>query len=113
MSILNRIKETASKRGMTISQLADITKISEPTFYRWDKTAPNTAKLELVANELNVSVDYLLGRSDDENTAVFTNLNSDQKDDLISMGRMAIKATPEQREQALNVLRALFDDEED
>lgn len=66
MSTLNRIKELCEKHGITVTILEKRTNIPHNTIYQWNKRKPNTERLEQVADYFNVSVDYLLGRTDDQ-----------------------------------------------
>lgn len=64
MSTVEKIKDLASKRGLNLKQLAIKLGFGENTIYRWDKKQPTTERIQKVADYLNVSTDYLLGRSE-------------------------------------------------
>jgi len=71
MTLFERVKETAKKRGYSLAELARRAEIGQKSIYTWkpSKTYPNGVKpsrevLEKVANELDVSVNYLLGVSE-------------------------------------------------
>ncbi len=65
MNTKERVKELASHRGLTLAELERKLSISNGTIGRWtDGRKPNTEPLEKVANYFEVSVDYLLGRTD-------------------------------------------------
>lgn len=67
MTFGKRLKELREKMGYTQRQLADLLKISNSSLamYELDKREPDNATLARLADFFNVSVDYLLGRTDD------------------------------------------------
>ena len=72
MTLLSRIKETAKNRGLSIEEVAkkasessNDVKISRSSLYQWDKHEPKPSALKAVADVLGVSVDYLLGNTDE------------------------------------------------
>lgn len=64
MTLVERIKETAKKRGWNLKTTADKAGIGINSIYRWKEQTPTTESLSKVANVLGVSVDYLLGRDE-------------------------------------------------
>lgn len=64
MDILERTKETAKQKGMTLRQLEAQAGLGQNSLYRWKKSHPSTKGLESVAKVLGVSVDYLLGNDE-------------------------------------------------
>ena len=69
MDLAQRIKQLASKRGITIAELERKAGISNGQISKWNVRSPKTKNLEKVAKYLNVSLDYLTGNSDSKNTA--------------------------------------------
>ena len=69
MTIFDRIKDLAKKRGKNVKEVALELGLSENAFYSWKRSSPSSDKLQLVANYFHVSTDYLLGRTDNPNTA--------------------------------------------
>lgn len=64
MTVFDRIKELADKQGISVSKVATDLGFSENLFYQWKKASPKSDRLEKVADYFNVSVDYLLGRTE-------------------------------------------------
>ncbi|BDQ57947.1 hypothetical protein EfsSVR2331_20720 [Enterococcus faecalis] len=64
MNTLERIKLLAKQRDITIKELSIKLGIGENSLYRWDKTSPQSDKLQKVADFFDVSTDYLLGRTE-------------------------------------------------
>lgn len=60
-----KIKELCVKHGTTVQKLEDTLCIGNGVISRWDKSSPKADNLEKIADYFGVSVDYLLGRTDD------------------------------------------------
>lgn len=65
MTTFERIKQTARERGLTLNQLNDTAKLKNNIIYSWKSKTPSAESLSKVADVLGVSVDYLLGNTDD------------------------------------------------
>ena len=67
MGFSERLKELRHKRGLTQEQLADALDIPDTTIRRWESVGdpPKRERIEKLADFFGVSVDYLLGRTDD------------------------------------------------
>lgn len=64
MGLYEKIKFLASQRKLSIRKLEESLGYGNGTIRRWDRQTPGIDKLEAVANYFDVSVDYLLGRTD-------------------------------------------------
>ena len=62
MGLLDNTKLIAKKRGLSLTQVAIKAGIGEKSIHSWDRSNPKAENLEKVADVLNVSTDYLLGR---------------------------------------------------
>lgn len=62
-----RIKELRKNRGLTAKQFAEEIKVAESTvsLYENGKREPDYETLKRIADFFNVSVDYILGRTDE------------------------------------------------
>ncbi|MCW6101917.1 helix-turn-helix domain-containing protein [Lactiplantibacillus plantarum] len=65
MTVLDRIKKVSKKRGFSLTQVNDKANLGKNTIYSWKTKEPSINNLKAVADVLNVSVDYLLGKTDD------------------------------------------------
>ncbi|OAA91222.1 helix-turn-helix domain-containing protein [Clostridium ljungdahlii] len=63
-----KLKKLRTDKHMTQQELAKILKISSSTIgmYEQNRRSPDIQTLKLIAKYFNVSVDYLLGNSDDK-----------------------------------------------
>lgn len=66
MTTFERIKQVANERGFNLKQTALMAGLSENALYRYNQgVEPKYATVKAVADVLGVSVDYLLGSTDD------------------------------------------------
>lgn len=64
MTTFERIKNLCKDRKISINDLENSLGYSKNTLYRLKTQTPGADKLEVIADYFDVSVDYLLGRSD-------------------------------------------------
>ena len=69
MNTYEIIKELVKQRFITVAQLERTLDLSNGSISKWAKSKPNSEPLEKVADYLNVSTDYLLGRTDNPSIA--------------------------------------------
>lgn len=72
---IRKIKLLASEKKMSIRQLEETLGFGNGVINRWRKNTPGSDKLKKVADYFNISVDYLLGRTDNPNS---NNLEEDE-----------------------------------
>lgn len=65
MTVFERTKDLAKKRGLSLVALNDKAGLGKNTIYTWKRVKPGTEALDKVAKVLDVSTDYLLGNDDD------------------------------------------------
>lgn len=65
MSVKSRIAETAANRHMSVAELERKLDFANGSISKWDKQSPSAARLQAVADYLDVSMDYLLGKTND------------------------------------------------
>lgn len=102
MDLRDRIKELANKRGLSIPNLEVALGFGNGTIVRWNKSTPTADKLSKVADYLNVSVDYLLGRENNDS------INMDL--DIRRIQRVRNSMPEKDREKMMNILKASFED---
>ncbi|MEC1177663.1 helix-turn-helix transcriptional regulator [Metasolibacillus meyeri] len=64
MSLVEKIKVLCKEQKISIAELERKTGISNGQIRKWDVSTPGTDKVAIVADYFDVSVDYLLGRTD-------------------------------------------------
>lgn len=68
MTIYERIQKLAKEHSISIRALEEKLEFGNGTLKRWDTNVPAVDRVEKVANFFDVSVDYLLGRTEKQNT---------------------------------------------
>ena len=68
-STLEKIKELALKRGISLQKVAEDLGYSINYLYTLKEKTPKSDRLQEIADYFNVSTDYLLGRTDKPNIA--------------------------------------------
>ncbi|MEC0886807.1 helix-turn-helix transcriptional regulator [Bacillus atrophaeus] len=64
MTAFERVKKLCKDRGISIAKLEEKVGFGKNSLYSWKQNNPSSDKLHKVADYFNVSVDYLLGRTD-------------------------------------------------
>ncbi|QHJ76609.1 MAG: Cro/C1-type helix-turn-helix domain protein [Bacteriophage sp.] len=64
MTLYERTINLSKQRGYSLKNLAIKAGLAENSIYDWKKSTPKADNLQKVADILNVSTDYLLGRTD-------------------------------------------------
>jgi transcriptional regulator with XRE-family HTH domain len=90
MTAFDRLKFLADRQGMSINDVESKIGLGTNTLYSWKKKVPSGTNLQKVAELFNVSVDYLLGRTD--NPKVNT-------DDSLLAAHIADDVTEEEMEE--------------
>ena len=68
-STLEKIKELAQKRGISLQKVAEDLGYSINYLYTLKEKTPKSDRLQEIADYFNVSTDYLLGRTDNPSIA--------------------------------------------
>ena len=63
--MVDLIKFLCNKKGITVSALGVELGLGKNSITRWDENKPSVDRVQKVADYFGVSVDYLLGRTDD------------------------------------------------
>ncbi len=63
MTTFDRLKKLCEEQQISIVELEEKLGFGRNSLYGWKKKIPNGANLEKVADFFNVSVDYILGRT--------------------------------------------------
>ena len=99
-----KLRELRKKRGLTQQQLADMVGVLNVSLSNYERGTqmPDITTLTKIANALGVSTDTLLGLNDPDESNVPQTLEAR----ILATG--IDKLPKQQREQALNVVKAMF-----
>lgn len=101
-----RIKELCAKKNMSITKLETELGFGNSSINKWEKTcSPSIDKILKVAKYFDVSIDYLLGRTDIEGS--ISEIIGDE--DIISFQRARERMTQSDRERMMQMLRLGFE----
>lgn len=105
MTLVSRIKEVAQKQNMSLIDVALKAGIAENSIYGWTQKTPKSDTLSKVADVLNVSTDYLLGRTDIMNPTSSDDLTEAQKEVAYFIDPSATKEDIEQIKQLVEIAK--------
>lgn len=99
-----RLREYRKNAGMTMKRLGEMVGASEASIsqYETGRVEPDIELMSKIADVLGISVDNLIGRKEAAET------DSPKTEEAKIIGRVIDKLSKDQREQALNVVRAMF-----
>ncbi|AOT56593.1 helix-turn-helix domain-containing protein [Weissella soli] len=114
MTVFERIKEISKKRGINLKTTAIEAGLSENAIYKWKIQTPATDKLKAVAAVLDVSVDYLLGNTDDMHSNKQDDMPIDLEETLSKLGPAVSfggkELTDEQKLKFYEMAKLMFGD---
>ena len=99
-----KLRDLRKQRGLTQQELADIVGVSNVSLSNYERGVqmPDIYTLTKIANALGVSIDTLLGLNDNESDDPPRTIEAK----ILASGIDRLPKT--QREQALNVVKAMF-----
>lgn len=104
--LYERIKQLCNRHGITITKLESDLGFGNSSIKKWEKvSSPSVDKIIKVASYFDVSIDYLLGRSDIESS--ISEIIGDE--DIISFQRARQKMTAHDREKMMQMLKLGFE----
>lgn len=104
--LYQRIKTLCKKQGISISKLESELGFGNSSIKKWERnSSPSIDKIIKVANYFNVSVDYLIGNTDIENSISEVIGN----EDIISFQRARQKMTQKDKDKMMQMLRLSFE----
>lgn len=69
LTVLDRIKFLCDRKGISVTELSIKMGWSEKAIYSWKNSTPSADKVKSIAEYFGVSIDYLLGRTDNPKVA--------------------------------------------
>lgn len=102
--MVDLIKFLCNKKGITVSALGVELGLGKNSITRWDENKPSVDRVQKVADYFGVSVDYLLGRTDDPR---IDKNDSDIKDNYMIVDGKKKKLSDKEIEQLKKVLEII------
>ncbi|MEF9984526.1 MAG: helix-turn-helix transcriptional regulator [Bacilli bacterium] len=104
--LYEKVKKLCAAKQLSLKDLAIHLEISAATISRWKSdSSPNAAQLLKLANYFNVSVDYLLDRTDIPNCNVYDD------EDIISIQRAKANMSDSDTQRMMEILKLAFKNE--
>lgn len=107
MTTFDRIQLLAKQQGKSLKQLARELNFGESTIYKWKTQSPKMEYLIKVAEKLNTTTDFLLGKTDNPNTKE-TLLNEEENDLLAAFRLESEDLTDEEKKKFNNSLKGMM-----
>ena len=104
MNVLDRVKMLADQKEISIPELEKKLGFGNGSIYKWGKSMPSADKLSAVADYFNVTTDYLLGRTNQKQAPVSSQLTDKEEKDLAKTMRRI-------KEQLIDEQGLMFDGE--
>lgn len=107
MTTLDRIKKISKQRGFSLTKVNDMANLGTNTIYSWKHKEPGINNLKAVANVLHVSVDYLLGKTDNPDVNIKSkkiDIKDAMQDDYTVMSYGGREIPPEELEMIRRIL---------
>ena len=64
MTLFDRIKQRGEIKGYSVAKIEELAGMSPNSLYKWKTQTPKIDKVNAIADILDVSTDYLLGREE-------------------------------------------------
>ncbi|WP_036372618.1 helix-turn-helix domain-containing protein [Neomoorella thermoacetica] len=112
----DKIKQLRKKKDLTQDELASILHVNRATLANWEinRAVPDPATLQRLADFFNVSVDYLLGRTDNPNLSQHRSTIEDDWPEVSNvLRRCGRKPTLEERRRIARIIKAAIEDTDD
>lgn len=104
MNIVERIESLARDNEINITPLENKLGFAHGTIRSWATRQPTASKILTVANYFDVSVDYLLGRTDDPH-----GFDACADDSIFQLRRAVSKMTVTDKKRMMDILKAGFE----
>ncbi|MGM0124719.1 hypothetical protein IGI37_002113 [Enterococcus sp. AZ194] len=117
MNLVEKIKLLAVEKKVTFAEIERKTGISNGQIRRWNTSSPKIENIQKVADYFNVSVDYLLGRTDDPNSlgvelnfddTLYRDYDKDEEDLIAAFRLESEDMAPEEKKKFNNSLKGMM-----
>ncbi|WP_203627584.1 helix-turn-helix domain-containing protein [Lacticaseibacillus mingshuiensis] len=105
MTTFERVKETAKKQGLSLTDTSIKAGMGEKAIYKWKYNEPSASRLQAVAGVLHVSVDYLLGNTDDPSPKAAAGSNELTENQKLIAYSIDPDVSDEEREHIISLVK--------
>lgn len=108
MTLFERVKKVSKQKGYSsLKTLAEDANLGVNAVYQWKTQVPRMDNLQAVADVLGVSVDYLLGNTDDMHSATNADEPVDLDNDTTILSLDGMELSDEYKKFIVDQVRAL------
>ena len=107
MTVLERIKEVSKLRGYNLTKVNEMAHLGKNTIYSWKTKEPSHNNLQAVADVLGVSVDYLLGNTDEMHSNKKDDKTVDLEQDTTILALYGIELSDDYKQFIIDQVRSL------
>lgn len=107
MTVYERIKEISKARGMSLQSVAKAAGLSQNMIYQYKTVNPKTETLRTLADVLGVSVDYLLGNTDEMHINKKDDKTVDLEQDTTILALDGIELSDDYKQFIIDQVRSL------
>lgn len=109
MTVFDRVKLLAKQRGKSLNRIEEELGLPKNVLYRMKNSDnPTKDRLETLANYFDVSVDYLLGRTENPNTV--ENENANISPEFFAIQRKSKKLSQKEQQKLLKLMELTFEE---
>lgn len=114
MTVVDRIKNIAAKRGLSLTDIERQSGLTTRTIYKWDKNSPSVDKALAVANFLNVSLYWLFTGKDEYYTKnddfhrQYDRLSDSDKDKISNFMDISLMSQSSRKQSSTNRILAVL-----
>lgn len=109
MTLFERTKNLSKQKGWNLQTTAEKAGLSQNAIYNWKTKEPSKVSLKAVADVLNVSTDYLLGRTDQMNATSSDKKVADILDDETILAFDGMEIAEEDKEKLREYARFIIE----
>ena len=107
MTVLERIKEVSKLRGYNLTKVNEMAHLGKNTIYSWKTKEPSHNNVQAVADVLGVSVDYLLGNTDEMHSNKKDNKTVDLEQDTTILALDGMELSDDYKQFIIDQVRSL------
>lgn len=110
MTLFDRVKYLADKRGISLNTLSEELDIGANTLYKWKQSNPKLETLIKVADYFDIDLDYLTGRTNEPDWATTKDLYDleEMLNNNVNMAFGGDELSEEQKQRIKDILTTLF-----
>ncbi|MEB9507238.1 helix-turn-helix transcriptional regulator [Bacillus anthracis] len=108
MTLFDRVKELAEEQKISIAELEKKLGWSTNVLYKLKNQKPSIERVGTLANHFNVSIDYLLGRTEIKNWELINNDGQEEAKEIADLVKKLKELSPDQLKDLSEILEPIL-----